>query len=284
MDDILYKNALYYKKEILPYTFILKLKNELMIITAKEQDFGHLVGKQYSMNLEIKSLGQKEFFEQALSQNITYEKLLAFDKDTYRNEFNWIENKNSSFIFAFNSFINNANLKLYQAVGKEIYTKLTMDYFHQKGESDTEIVILGIVGNNMDDTFLFNTILSNDEELQRRFNKCKRVKIRNFYKILNKNLNTKLSEFDLNIKASPNNINLKPKKKNSIKKSLLSSTDFKEINSFLDTSLKIGKGMNGNKSLKIIKDRKVVEKGIRLNLKDFKSNIEIAEYINKKYK
>lgn len=284
MDDILYKNALYYKKEILPYTFILKLKNELMIITAKEQDFGHLVGKQYSMNLEIKSLGQKEFFEQALSRNITYEKLLAFDKDTYRNEFNWIENKNSSFIFAFNSFINNANLKLYQAVGKEIYTKLTMDYFHQKGESDTEIVILGIVGNNMDDTFLFNTILSNDEELQRRFNKCKRVKIRNFYKILNKNLNTKLSEFDLNIKASPNNINLKQKKKNSIKKSLLSSTDFKEINSFLDTSLKIGKGMNGNKSLKIIKDRKVVEKGIRLNLKDFKSNIEIAEYINKKYK
>ena len=270
MDDILYKNALYYKKEILPYTFILKLKNELMIITAKEQDFGHLVGKQYSMNLEIKSLGQKEFFEQALSQNITYEKLLAFDKDTYRNEFNWIENKNSSFIFAFNSFINNANLKLYQAVGKEIYTKLTMDYFHQKGESDTEIVILGIVGNNMDDTFLFNTILSNDEELQRRFNKCKRVKIRNFYKILNKNLKTTLSEFDLNIKASPNNINLKPKKKNSIKKSLLSSTDFKEINSFLDTSLKIGKGMNGNKSLKIIKDRKVVEKGIRLNLKDFK--------------
>ena len=284
MDDILYKNALYYKKEILPYTFILKLKNELMIITAKEQDFGHLVGKQYSMNLEIKSLGQKEFFEQALSRNITYEKLLAFDKDTYRNEFNWIENKNSSFIFAFNSFINNANLKLYQAVGKEIYTKLTMDYFHQKGESDTEIVILGIVGNNMDDTFLFNTILSNDEELQRRFNKCKRVKIRNFYKILNKNLNTKLSEFDLNIKASPNNINLKQKKKNSIKKSLLSSTDFKEINSLLDTSLKIGKGMNGNKTLKKIKDRKVVEKGIRLNLKDFKSNIEIAEYINKKYK
>lgn len=284
MDDILYKNALYYKKEILPYTFILKLKNELMIITAKEQDFGHLGGKQYSMNLEIKSLGQKEFFEQALSRNITYEKLLAFDKDTYRNEFNWIENKNSSFIFAFNSFINNANLKLYQAVGKEIYTKLTMDYFHQKGESDTEIVILGIVGNNMDDTFLFNTILSNDEELQRRFNKCKRVKIRNFYKILNKNLNTKLSEFDLNIKASPNNINLKQKKKNSIKKSLLSSTDFKEINSLLDTSLKIGKGMNGNKSLKIIKDRKVVEKGIRLNLEDFKSNIEIAEYINKKYK
>ena len=38
---------------------------------------------------------------------------------------------------------------------------------------------------------------------------------------------------------------------------------------------------DGNKSLKIIKDRKVVEKGIRLN---FKSNIEIAEYINKKYK
>ena len=60
MDDILYKNACYSKKEILPYTFVLKLKNELMIIKAQEQEFAHLVRKQYSVNLEIKYLGQNE--------------------------------------------------------------------------------------------------------------------------------------------------------------------------------------------------------------------------------
>ena len=283
MNDILYKNALYYKNEILPYTFILKLKNELMIIKAQEQDFAHLVGKQYSMNLEVKSLGQKEFFEHALSQNITYEKLISFDKNRYKDEYNWIENKNNSFIFAFDSFINNTNLKLYQAVGKELYTKLNMDYFHQKGEFGIDIIILGIIGNNMDNTFLFNTILSNEEKLQDRFNKSKKVKIHDFYKVLNKDLNSKLLEFDMDIKESPNNINLKQRKKKSIKKDLLSNNDFKEINKLLEPTLSISKGMNGKKSLKITRNGKTVEKGIKLNLKNFKSNMEIAEYINEKY-
>ena len=41
--------------------------------------------------------------------------------------------------------------------------------------------------------------------------------------------------------------------------------------------------MNGKKSLKITRNGKTVEKGIKLNLKNFKSNMEIAKYINEKY-
>lgn len=100
---------------------------------------------------------------------------------------------------------------------------------------------------------------------------------------MNKDLNSKLLEFAMDIKESPNNINLKQKKKKSIKKDLLSNNDFKEINKLLEPTLSISKGMNGKKSLKITRNGKTVEKGIKLNLKNFKSNMEIAKYINEKY-
>lgn len=284
MNDILYKNALYFKKEILPYTFILELKKELIIIKAQEQDFAHLVGKQYSKNLEIKSISQKEFFEQSLSQKITLKKLLDFDKNTYRNEFNWIINKNNSFINAFDSFVRDTNLKMYQMIGKEIYTKLNIDYFHQKDNLDISVIILGIIGNSRDDTFLFNTILSNDETLRDRFNKCQKIKIHQFYKVLNKNLNVKLFDFNKEVKKSPNNINSISIKRKSNKKEILTNTDLKEINKLLTTSLHILRGMNGKKSIKITKNGQIIEKGIKLNLKEFDSNKKIAQYINDKYK
>ena len=41
MDNLLYKN------EILPYTFILELKEEVMLIKIDEYDFVHLLEKQF---------------------------------------------------------------------------------------------------------------------------------------------------------------------------------------------------------------------------------------------
>ncbi len=99
MDNLLYKN------EILPYTFILELKEEVMIIKIDEYDFVHLVGKQYCKNLLISKLGQKEFFEKVLSSKITYNNLIDFNKTHYEKEYNWIQNKNNTFIIAFEKFI-----------------------------------------------------------------------------------------------------------------------------------------------------------------------------------
>lgn len=283
MTDILYQNASYYKKEILPYTFILETSKGIIVIKNTEHDFAHLVGKQYSMNLEIQKLDTKRFFMRVLTHKISYENLLSFDKNEYEREYNWIINKNNSFISIFDSFIKNANLKIYKTVGKEIYTKLKMDYFHQDGETITDITILGIIGNSYDNTFLFNTILSNDFDLMNRFNSLKKIAVHKFYKFPNRDLSNKLAEINFEIKSSPNNINEKVQKKK-IKVDILSNRSLKKINELLDPSLNVSRGENGKNSIKVIKNGKVIEKGLKLKHKDFKSIQEAAEYINETYK
>lgn len=283
MTDILYQNASYYKKEILPYTFILETSKGIIVIKNTEHDFAHLVGKQYSMNLEIQKLDTKRFFMRVLTHKISYENLLSFDKNEYEREYNWIINKNNSFISIFDSFIKNANLKIYKTVGKEIYTKLKMDYFHQDGETIKDITILGIIGNSYDNTFLFNTILSNDFDLMNRFNSLKKIAVHKFYKFPNRDLSNKLAEINFEIKSSPNNINEKVQKKK-IKVDILSNRCLKKINELLDPSLNVSRGENGKNSIKVIKNGKVIEKGLKLKHKDFKSIQEAAEYINETYK
>lgn len=283
MTDILYQNASYYKKEILPYTFILETSKGIIVIKNTEHDFAHLVGKQYSMNLEIQKLDTKRFFMRVLTHKISYENLLSFDKNEYEREYNWIINKNNSFISIFDSFIKNANLKIYKTVRKEIYTKLKMDYFHQDGETITDITILGIIGNSYDNTFLFNTILSNDFDLMNRFNSLKKIAVHKFYKFPNRDLSNKLAEINFEIKSSPNNINEKVQKKKT-KVDILSNRSLKKINELLDPSLNVSRGENGKNSIKVIKNGKVIEKGLKLKHKDFKSIQEAAEYINETYK
>lgn len=283
MTDILYQNASYYKKEILPYTFILETSKGIIVIKNTEHDFAHLVGKQYSMNLEIQKLDTKRFFMRVLTHKISYENLLSFDKNEYEREYNWIINKNNSFISIFDSFIKNANLKIYKTVGKEIYTKLKMDYFHQDGETITDITILGIIGNSYDNTFLFNTILSNDFDLMNRFNSLKKIAVHKFYKFPNRDLSNKLAEINFEIKSSPNNINEKVQKKK-IKVDILSNRSLKKINELLNPSLNVSRGENGKNSIKVTKNGKVIEKGLKLKHKDFKSIQEAAEYINETYK
>lgn len=283
-NNLLYQNALFFKEEILPYTFVLELKNELMIIAADEKDFAHLVGKQYSKNLNISSVEQKDFFQKVLSSNITYEDLIQFDTTIYSNEYNWIKNKNISFISAFNSFNNEVNLKIYKTINNEIYTKLNIDYFHQKNTLNENIIILGIIGCSYKDSFTFNTILSNDSSLKERFQKFKKVKVLKVYKILNKDLNKKLKSFDKIIKKSPKNVQVTKNKQKPSPKNYLTNNDIKTINNMLIEFLKISRGANGKKSLKITKNNKTIESGLKLNLNNFNSLEEIAEYINKTYK
>ena len=43
-NDILYKNALYFKENILPFTFIIVTKRGHIVIRSSKSDFFHLVG------------------------------------------------------------------------------------------------------------------------------------------------------------------------------------------------------------------------------------------------
>ncbi len=77
---------------------------------------------------------------------------------------------------------------------------------------------------------------------------------------------------------------MKKYKRKKTKVDILSNRNLKKINELLDPSLNVAKGENGKNSIKIIKSGKVVEKGLKLKHKDFKSIQEIAEYINETYK
>lgn len=283
MNDLLYKNALFFKKEILPYTFLLEGKDFILIVKSNEQDFAHLVGKQHSKNLAVAQMKTKEFLDKALNKEVAYNDLIDFDIQFYKNEYNWIETKNNLFIELFSSFVNDTQLKIYKKNGKENYTDIDMDYFHQK--DTVNISVLGIIGNTTKNQFSFNSILGNDEEnLQNRFGKRKPIFIKTTHKVINKDLEKELLRLNLKVKISPRNIFFDVKNNRNNSRDFISNYDRKIINKLLKNNLRIDKGENGRKSIKIIKGEEVFEKGIKLDLKELNTNEEIAKYINNTYK
>lgn len=282
MCDILYKNATFFQNEILPYSFLLEGKDYIMLIKTSEHDFCHLIGKQYSKNLMISKMKPKEFYEKVLTKDVSYQDLTNFDIDAFSKEYKWIENKNSVFIELFTSFINEINLKMYRINNYEIYTNIDMDYYHQKGNEN--ISILGIIGNNTENSFSFNSILSNnDEDLQKRFSKNKPILILKNHRVKNSQVQHEIKKINLKLKESPRNNKNQSKNKSKRNNNMLSNQDIKYINQLLLDDLKIDKGENGKKSIKIIKDGKIIEKGIRLNNKNLDTVEKIAEYVNDTY-
>lgn len=285
MDDLLYKNAIFYKENILPFTFLLETMKGVMIITNDEHNFAHLIGRQHSSNSDFLHLKSEDFFQKVISKEIKYENLLDI-KNNEARKIQWIRNKNEIFIDLFNSFLSAVNLKIYKADYREVYTQINMDYFHFKTESN--VALLGIMGNINFNTFSFNTIvsdnISSNDDLYERFHNFRGMVVKKTHKVFKKDVSDTLSKIDKTVLSSPRNNNNTIKQKNKKKNDILSNSDFKEINKLIGPALNISKGMNGKKSIKIIKDGKIIENGVRLKLNDFNSNIEIAEYINKKYK
>lgn len=284
MDDLLYKNAIFYKENILPFTFLLETMKGVMIITNDEHNFAHLIGRQHSSNSNFLHLKSEDFFQKVLNKEITYENLLDI-KNNEARKIQWIRNKNEIFIDLFKSFLSAVNLKIYKADYREVYTQINMDYFHFKTESN--VALLGIMGDINFNTFSFNTIvsddISSDNDLYERFHNFRGMVVKKTHKVFKKDVSVTLAKIDKTVLSSPRNNN-KVKQKNKKKSDILSNSDFKEINKLIGPTLNISKGMNGKKSIKIIKDGKIIENGVRLKFNDFNSNIEIAEYINKKYK
>ena len=284
MDDLLYKNAIFYKENILPFTFLLETMKGVMIITNSEHNFAHLIGRQHSSNSNFLHLKSEDFFQKVLNKEITYENLLDI-KNNEARKIKWIRNKNEIFIDLFKSFLSAVNLKIYKADYREVYTQINMDYFHFKTESN--VALLGIMGDINFNTFSFNTIvsddISSDNDLYERFHNFRGMVVKKTHKVFKKDVSDTLAKIDKTVLSSPRNNN-KVKQKNKKKSDILSNSDFKEINKLIGPTLNISKGMNGKKSIKIIKDGKIIENGVRLKFNDFNSNIEIAEYINKKYK
>ncbi|WP_296877218.1 hypothetical protein [Thomasclavelia sp.] len=281
MNDILYRNAEFYQNEILPYFFLLESKKYIMLIKTSGHDFSHLVGKQYSKNFFIARMKTKEFFRKILNKEIKYDDLINFDREKYSQEYNWIQNKNTIFIELFSSFINEINLKMYKNSNHELYTNIDLDYYHQKGNEN--ISILGIKGSDEENSFVFNSILSNDDEdLIKRFSKNKQIFIIKNHKVRKLDINKAINKIGLNLKDSPRNT-YNQRKKSSKTNNILTNQDIKCINRLLLGNLSIEKGENGKKSIKITRNKVILEKGIRLDLKNLDTCEKIAYFINETY-
>lgn len=280
-NNLLYQNAVYYKEEILPYAFLLETSDGIMVINNTEYDFAHLVGKQYVNDIYIQTLKSQDFFQKALCKEIIYAQMLNEKAKGNYIRYQYIKGKNEAFIDLFNSFKTCNILSIYKPTGVEALREIDMDYFHLKTDKSTSL--LGIIGKTNKNSFLFNTILDGTESLYERFINYRKIKVFKLHKIPKSELNDALVLIGKKLLLSDRNDanSSKPKKKGKV--DILSNNDFKEINKLLEPTLCVSKGMNGKKSLKITRNGKTVEKGIKLNFKDFKSNMEIAEYINEKY-
>ena len=279
-EDFLYKNALYFKKNILGKSFILQSENYILVINSAKQDFAHLVGKQYS-NLSISQMSSKDFYKKVINKEITYNQLLDIDPKKRKKELTWIKNKNISFIQLFENFMNQINLKLYN--NKKIFTHVDMDFFHK--DIIHTISILGIIGNNYNNYFSFLTIMSNDEHLW-ILEKCKSIKIHKVHVVSSYNLNEKIKEIALPIYPSKRNTynldnNIFQKNKSFLKE--LKSKDFNYINKKLEHHLFIKKGAYGKKSVQIIKNNTILDKGYKLDLKKYCSLDDIVNDLNHKF-
>lgn len=78
----------------MPYTLILETSKGIIVIKNTEHDFAHLVGKQYSMNLEIQKLDTKRFFMRVLTHKISYDNTFLFNT-ILSNDFDLMNRFNS---------------------------------------------------------------------------------------------------------------------------------------------------------------------------------------------
>lgn len=170
---------------------------------------------------------------------------------------------------------------MYKNSNHELYTNIDLDYYHQKGNEN--ISILGIKGSDEENSFVFNSILSNDDEnLIKRFSKNKQIFIIKNHKVRKLDINKAINKIGLNLKDSPRNI-YNQRKKSSKTNNILTNQDIKCINRLLSGNLSIEKGENGKKSIKITRNKVILEKGIRLDLKNLDTCEKIAYFINETY-
>lgn len=283
--NLLYKNAIYYKKNILPKTFILKTKNLDIVIKPTEKDFAHLIGKQYSLNDKIFNLKSGVFFNKALKKDINILDMMQNSDILHLTQKQkYIYNKNIAFIPLFEDFINKVNLRKYR---KDYYLNnidnFQCDYHHNRivhlneiGQID-ELEVLAIKHDNVAN-FLFNSILktNNPTEIQ-KFTRTKLINVFDVKILDNKDYDQYLRDYK-NYKQ--NNISIK--KSQNKRRNILNNKQISDINLLLKNKLTIKKGMYGKNTIQVYKKGVLIEKKAIINFSNTAQ--QIAQYINDKYK
>ena len=280
-DNLLYENALYFKTNILPYFFAFTGKRGTLLVETMEYNFAHLVGKQYTTNINISHMNTNEFYKKCLKKELNiYDLIDIHDFINLNQNQKKIFYKNIYFINLFDSLINKINVRMYSLDEENTLKPLDIDYHHNE-ELKEYVNVLGIKGHDLDDMFSFASIIhaSSKKEISRFTYK----KVINFHlsQIKRRDIGKYINDIDYIIESPRNATNNHLKK--SIKLNSVKKIDYKKlktnINNILNEGLSIKVGMYGKNTIQVFVNGKLVENKLKLD-STYDNPQKIAEYIN----
>lgn len=282
MEDIIRKNYQYFKENILPYYILVYTNQGVIVVDSSELNLKHLLGMHKTSNIKYSRMSSIYLWDYL--ENDGYISLFElidknrFEDNTLSTDELFLYRRNIGFIPIFESLFHQTNLNFYRKnIGDDFDTDyVQFCYYNHLGG------YLGIIGSDRNNYHYFNSIMLEYDNPEKHIGvkvivkKVERIKKDDF-----KNTDYKIIPSKRFVKKQKQH---KPKiEKPQIKKEL-NNNDRKIINQLLKNNLKIDKGEFGKKSIKIIKDGKVLERGIKLNFTDLDTNKKIAEHINNKYR
>ena len=161
-------NINYFKNKILPYKFLVyTLQNEVIVIDVKEENLAHLLGINKSSNIVFNTMTGQSFYDYAQNHKIYLSDLVdieRFESNQLNQNETFIYEKNINFISLFESFINNAKLRLY---AKNPGDDFDADYLHLCFTIGRNLY-LGIIGARQNDFHYFNSVIVDHDLTQTR--------------------------------------------------------------------------------------------------------------------
>ena len=281
MKNLIIKNYHYFKINILPYYILIHTNQGVILVDSSKANLLHLLGIHKTGNFKYKRMKPIELWNYLdTGHNISLFDLIdknRFESDTLSTDELFLYRRNKGFIPIFESLFNQINLNFYlKKFGNDFDADyIQFCYYNRMGG------YLGIIGSDKNNYHYFNSIMLEYDNPEKYIGP--KVIVKKVEKILK-------SEFVYtNYRIVSSKRFAKKQRTNTISNStkpninISSNKCRNKINQLLKYDLKIEKGENGKKSIKITKNKTVLEKGIRLNFKSLDTYEKIANFINKTY-
>lgn len=284
METIVKRNFEYYQKNVLGRYYIFTTnKNESIIVKPLPENLAHLLGLKYAtQNGLFHYSGTRFFNEMNLANNDSLPFISIYDfidkekdiKGILSQEEKWCKNKNEIFIELFENLNGGKhNIKIYKNLYKG---EFNANYLQVKvlNEYNKTYGYIGIYGDDTDNYFKFNSIISDNGEKNKAGNF---INIKNFEIIQAESFDESKYKF----MPSPQN---KYKCKNKDKKQIFSIN--KKIANKINRQIspfEIKKGNLNKNNWQLITNKKIIVKEFE-KIKKWKSKEEIIEYVETTYK
>lgn len=286
-NNLIEKNFLYFKKNLLGRFFVFTIGNKKLIVEVKRKHLKHLIGVGHTTLGNYYSMPGEVFYSMLNKHKMGAGLFDYISKDKYlSNELNEDESffveKNYNFIPLFERLINENNHKLYLYKAKE-GSLFDADYLYLSDNTHFNKYI-GIIGNDNNFNFRFNSIyLDRKNNISGTIREVTNFEILNLEEI-NKISNKHIIPSPRNKKQKSSSIKIEKKKTNSFKL----SNDYKKVNKLLknnfNSNFELRRSDQGKSSFDLYDfSNTVIKKHIQNEL-NFDSAEQIAKFIFNRYK